>query len=418
MPQGPGDGNLHITFLRMGTGDCTLITCPNGKRVMIDCGSDRYEEDELEEDDDDKDDDDDDDTPPTNEEIQRQKIHDAIFSKDFLDGGTHDLDLLILTHTDTDHRNKFNVFFNQKSQRGYRGIQPHIKKIYHSAVFRAYHPASTLLGGIVNNDAHIKRVSFRKDAKGKPAGIKISPYPSDRPNLEQNALILEDLPDGEEPDYENHEYVTEHRDLRILDGTVDGQAECYISILASEVEEYLQAALGTVFCNADEPWTSSPANSGSVVTLITFGDHKIIVCGDATRHTEKYLYDRYLENQLIANVTLVRVGHHGSFVTSSAQAFVTHISPQIAVVSSHKKETTHRVPSRVVLDRWKAQLEEEDDHHLLYYWGKPPSKSDEDEIPISRVLTTATDLYLSKTYKEGIWVTGSESDHITYDFPG
>ncbi len=35
----PGDGNLHIIFVDVGQGCLAYITCPNGKRVLADCGS-------------------------------------------------------------------------------------------------------------------------------------------------------------------------------------------------------------------------------------------------------------------------------------------------------------------------------------------------------------------------------------------
>jgi beta-lactamase superfamily II metal-dependent hydrolase len=36
-----GDGKLYVKFINVGLGDCTLITMPNGKVVLVDCGSAR-----------------------------------------------------------------------------------------------------------------------------------------------------------------------------------------------------------------------------------------------------------------------------------------------------------------------------------------------------------------------------------------
>src|SRR5690242_651685 len=41
-----GDGQLHLAFIQMGLGDCTMITTPQGRVIMIDCGSDSSEQDD------------------------------------------------------------------------------------------------------------------------------------------------------------------------------------------------------------------------------------------------------------------------------------------------------------------------------------------------------------------------------------
>ena len=38
-PDGWKPGEFQILFLSMGQGDCCVITCPDGRHVMIDCGS-------------------------------------------------------------------------------------------------------------------------------------------------------------------------------------------------------------------------------------------------------------------------------------------------------------------------------------------------------------------------------------------
>lgn len=80
-----------------------------------------------------------------------------------------------------------------------------------------------------------------------------------------------------------------------------------------------------------EPITNSKKidkNENSLVLLLTIGNTKILVMGDAGEPTEKELIAEY-GSQLKSDILIV--GHHGS-KTSSSDEFITNVNPTYAVI--------------------------------------------------------------------------------------
>jgi competence protein ComEC len=85
------------------------------------------------------------------------------------------------------------------------------------------------------------------------------------------------------------------------------------------------------FLAPDSAWTVGlrDPNLASTITLVRYGVVRFLLVGDAERAEEDWLLERY-RNQLDADV--LKVGHHGSS-TSSSDAFLDAISPEVAVIS-------------------------------------------------------------------------------------
>lgn len=75
----PAAGELVISFINVGQGDCTLVEFPNGKRLLVDCGS-------------------------TDGPFDADRVRTAIRSR--LNSADPRIDLLVITHPDADHYNK------------------------------------------------------------------------------------------------------------------------------------------------------------------------------------------------------------------------------------------------------------------------------------------------------------------------
>ncbi|HLD19690.1 MAG TPA: MBL fold metallo-hydrolase [Patescibacteria group bacterium] len=69
------------------------------------------------------------------------------------------------------------------------------------------------------------------------------------------------------------------------------------------------------------------ANEGSVVALVRYGDHEFLFTGDISADTEAQL----LSHNLIPDIDVLKVAHHGS-KTSSSEEFIAQAQPEIGVI--------------------------------------------------------------------------------------
>jgi competence protein ComEC len=84
-----------------------------------------------------------------------------------------------------------------------------------------------------------------------------------------------------------------------------------------------------VLAPEDRRHTKKVANDDSLVLLLTYGTHKILLAGDAEKFTEQ----RLRELEPLTRVTVLKVAHHGS-KTSTSLEFLNHFQPSFAVISA------------------------------------------------------------------------------------
>ena len=89
-------------------------------------------------------------------------------------------------------------------------------------------------------------------------------------------------------------------------------------------------------------------NEGSIVGKVEYGQTAVILTGDAPISIERYLV--LLENENL-NADLLKVGHHGSRTSSSAE-FLAAVNPTLAVISVGKNNS-YGHPHQEVLDGLK-----------------------------------------------------------------
>jgi beta-lactamase superfamily II metal-dependent hydrolase len=310
-PGSRGDGSLHLAFVQMGQGDCTMISTPRGQVVMIDCGSDATEESGVD---------------VTDQ--YHKRIKDTIYGKKFMHGSDN-LDIIILTHADTDHYNKLRLVLKATTVIG---------NIYHSDKLESYAAAnqSAWLREHMVHPLNIKAVTVTatKSTTGAAVDTRMINDSPVKPIDETNTL----------------DRVDTRGAIRIVD-----EDDCKISILASNV------AIAT------EGDNSNQKNRGSVVTLIEAFGKKLMICGDATRITETFLVGRYAD--LLADLDLLQVPHHGSSVTSSGDLLVNKLKPKQAIISAGKLVRKDHLPSFVTIKKYMThQVDKQVPKHEIFYW--------------------------------------------------
>jgi beta-lactamase superfamily II metal-dependent hydrolase len=317
-----------IHYYDVGQGDCIVIRCPNGKLVMIDCGSAKG-------------------LGAANEDLLVQMCTDL---RELTSKNGNKINILILTHRDKDHYNQVYQVFSDRNITLGQKIPTMIGKINIDTVYFSSPPAGP--------SANYALYGFSQGSCGS-AIINFNYRTSSIKQVYINATEQKMVTYTKAGNFElargTNTPITNKRLTLLKDTTPNGQAWS-VSIIAGQVPESSKGAKDTT-------------NALSLVTLLRIGQKKGLFLGDATRATEDFL----LANQksLIKNVDFVHIPHHGS-ETSSGPTFVKTVNPDAAEVTHETYETGFKLPKKDVLDRWIKILETKDDttDHVIDYWER------------------------------------------------
>lgn len=89
-------------------------------------------------------------------------------------------------------------------------------------------------------------------------------------------------------------------------------------------------------------------NNWSPITMVTYGQNKILFTGDA----EKLVEDEVIASGVNLKADILKVGHHGS-TTSSSPAFIKAVSPAYAVIEVGA-DNTYGHPDNIILNRLQS----------------------------------------------------------------
>jgi len=329
---------FDIICFYMGQGDCTLIRCPDGKMVMIDCGS------------------------TAGFDIQYVKIvGDAVRHPDWA-GNEMMINALILTHTDADHHNQVVRVLGATTLTDKAGkTLASYKKLTVDQIYFSWSPED---GG------PLKRY--------KGAALNANVY-----NNYFSTSQLYEVTIGRTGVVDNYKkWVQEDGFEDSVTGNISGPGRRHvlfsgatpkgkswkISLIAGNVTFTTGApfaALGKNENGADFSESSTEPNARSLITLLEIGTQKALFCGDATFSTENLLVTA--QSDLISNADLVLAPHHGSEAASST-AFTGAVKAKRVVVSAGLREHKHKHPRATSLKRWIAQATLTGDSHDLDYW--------------------------------------------------
>ncbi|MET8136835.1 MULTISPECIES: MBL fold metallo-hydrolase [unclassified Streptomyces] len=308
------DGDLRVDCLDVLQGDCTLITTPGGRRIMIDCGFyPRFLTGT---------------TTPSFTGLRRTALADAV--RGFLGEGKY-LDILILTHPDLDHHNEIarclpsdmrvgSVYYSGKYGDYQLAVREHLRAIINP---RPDDPTRTKLP---------KQVFCRWTTTGRTT----------------TEVVLKT--DDTETVYGAADGTIDVRDTANCLIKILVEPKCTVSILAAGLarNSYLSVQDDNDIKIGDGDTDGS--NCGSVVTLVEAHGKKLLFCGDATCSTELFLVDKHATR--IADLDLLRVAHHGSGETSSTKSFIEMAKAKTAVISSGRQYSYYHHPRWAAVSRY------------------------------------------------------------------
>lgn len=314
-----GDKKLYITFNEMGHGDNVLISLPNGKMVVIDCGTLRWDRNYWGQ------------KPPV-EALRQQAFLNALGDDKFL-LNRKIIDLLVLTHPDKDHCCELGGLFTDRTV---VSLDPTTKKPVQTVHKGATHAAAVFFSSNLSLfDKHgVPALLINQKKAASIFSLIINQQKSQigqlglvedkdkkKKKLAVNFKDLEDSADGKAEIGKKSSVAATRGFVKILDGTAAGDADCGVYFLAGNVVPYRNIRDN-----------STQENRGSIVTMIVYGDKKFLFLGDATVQTEAFLLQTY--GDLIKDLEVLHIPHHASLSTSLGADFVTRVNPRHAVITA------------------------------------------------------------------------------------
>ncbi len=92
-------------------------------------------------------------------------------------------------------------------------------------------------------------------------------------------------------------------------------------------------------------------NEDSIVMRLDYGENSILMTGDAEHKSEAEILKKYGAAAL--DVDVLKVGHHGSD-TSTSDAFLAAVTPEISIISSNPKGNNFGHPKPVTIEKLTA----------------------------------------------------------------
>jgi len=325
------DEVFDIICFYMGQGDCSLIRCPDGKIVMIDCGS------------------------KSDFQVDFVKIvMDQVRDPDWA-GRRMRIDALILTHKDIDHYNQVGWVLGDTiiNKRKYKKLK--IDKIYFSWAYKDHSPLGRYKGNGLNRVVYD---GFFKTSELYEVTICSE---DDDENFYKKWTSNDSFKDVVA------EVPIAGRKYTLFNGRTPDGKDWRISLIAGNVLR-VKGALKALGKDEDQQPLIDGAtedNARSLITLLEIDGKKALFCGDATFSTERFLVKS--QSALISNVQFLLVPHHGSDWASSIP-FVSATKPAQVAVSSEYMEHTHLHPRKRVITRWLGKVGKTAQPHVIDYW--------------------------------------------------
>lgn len=369
-----GDGRCYVQFVNVGSGDCTIIATPLGRRIMIDCGS-ASTRDAL---------------PPNPAPDLKASdyIRQTIRNRYFL-GSTTTIHLLLLTHPDKDHHNLISTVLGAfGAQLGfvyYGGTDKFNAYKHGTSLYAATSGGGAGQGSSASTAAVIRKVTLREKDTKEDDAIVVDKAINNTNVTTTKGQVREFADEWLDKEGKIVVYYEPNFTLSLLAGNVTG-------VWKNDVFETSETAIKKM---GEDKSGSTSTNRRCLMVLVECFGSSILICGDATAVTERFALDYFAKR--LAQVRILRVPHHGS-PSSSLEAFVNATDPNIAVVSCSGMTTyKDHLPKQTILDLYKKKVLKGAGPHSIYGF-----KADDQKAHI----------YIDNT-KRQLWATGSNGDYST-----
>ncbi len=292
-PLARGEGELQVHFIDVGQGDCILILFPDGKDMLIDCGT--------------------------------TKGGDLDETLAYLDTYVPDkqLDYLMLTHSDDDHVGYINEI------------------IYEYDVDNIFMPDILAMPSGRVASAELQAQIERLDA------TKLAMF-DDEDGIDTNAYAEFFIAALSEPDCNIYINVDSDEDTNSIVLTDNGLQE------PTNPDTDATYRL-TFYCPTQEYYDTTDLsdakdkNAVSPVGILEYNDFRLVFTGDSNEINEPIIAERIGK----IDCDVLKVAHHGS-ESSSLDVFLNAVDCEYAVISCGEGNSHHH-PRQAALDRLIAQ---------------------------------------------------------------
>lgn len=293
----------------MGQGDCTMIKCPDGKVIVIDCGSAGG---------------------LTADDLQSARNHlREIASKGKNNNPTQlEIEALIITHIDQDHWNKIKSVFDaggKDEKNVLNDTKVKINRVFVNTRLESQYPGTTPEISYALNP-------HKFDCHGDIYEITIN-------NKERSVKYFK----------KDNTDQTKPNDSRGPNSSFEIKANTVENIHVDPAKESkwsIKIIAGNV---------GSEQNAKSLVTFISYGNQKAMIGGDATEPTEDFVVTQY--GAAVKNVNIQQIHHHGASTKgSSSLGFIKNSNPLFAFVSVERYEDHHLLSKATTINNWEEKM--------------------------------------------------------------
>jgi beta-lactamase superfamily II metal-dependent hydrolase len=308
-------GRLQIQALYMGKGDCTVITLPDGKHIMVDAGSNKCSQ--------------------TIIDNARNYLVNTVFKRT---GAEKKLHALILTHADKDHINKVPEMCGTKQGNEYKKAFD-IGNIYFGDLSAAY--LNTMNSPMYSYSCNkVSSFLIREYGIDNITCVSLN----SRKDNTNRIYKWKQISNGRfvQRNNTNNRYTLDEP-LEVASGT-----NWSVHIIAGNNGVIQKMS------NAKEK------NAASLVVLVQYKDgtnawRRFLVCGDANTTTEQYLMKKYKDGdyQIKENISVMMAPHHGSSDNCSTEDFISFLEPKAVIFSSALQDNTDHHPRKIIVERYR-----------------------------------------------------------------